>query len=422
MDNQGNNFLSTANSFGVQQASVISDETADLIFGGGSTAATPAGIAPLRKKKVNAPLPIQKEEDEDEDDTQKNRDPFPIDEKMSADELLDSLGKPAEDDDDTEPTPAPKPKQELIKEPVEDIEAAEDADDTFSNLTKELIKAGVFRERDEDSTAPVATPEAFKERWVREKQEQSNQEIYNFIMSKHGQEGLDMFDSIFVKGVPPKDYLSKFSEIQKFETMDMASEDNQKTVFREAMRRQGLPEDKIERKLQRTIDYGDLEEETRDLHEILVKQEKEDMNFQLEEAEEAAEAKRQEKAQYANNLNVIFGQKLKDREFDGIPVTEKVARDTYDYLTSERWVLPSGEKLTDFDKDLLELRYPKNHELKVKLALLLKNKLDLTKIKNKAVSAESNRVFDTLVKRDTQARRAGKTAPVAGKSFLDGLQ
>lgn len=421
MDNQGNNFLSNANSFGVQQASVISDETADLLFGGGSTSANPAVVTPIRREKRKPQGQIQRNEDEDDDsnnDAHVNRDPFPIRDKLSADELLDSLGQT--DDEDTDPTPAPvepKPNPQLQADP----EPNDDEDDTFSNLTKELVKAGVFQERDEDSTNPVKTPEAFKERWVREKQEQANNEIYNFIMSKHGQEGLDAFDAMFVKGVSPKDYLSKYSEIQKFQNLDLSTEDNQKMVFRETHRRQGWAEDKIERKLQRVIDYGDLEEETRDQHEILVKQEREDMNLKVAEAAEKAEFERQEKQQYANNLNLIFGEKLKEKEFDGIPVTEKVARETYDYLTTEKWVLPSGEKLTDFDKDVLELRLPKNHEIKVKLALLLRNKLDLSKIKSKAVSAESNRVFDTLVKRDTQQRRTGKTAPAIGKSFLEGL-
>lgn len=421
MDNQGIDFLSNTNAFGVQQASVISDETADLIFGGGSTTSNPATLAPIEKRKPKPKPTIQRNEDEEDEEvdneTQKNRDPFPTRDRLSADELLDSLGVTPEEEDNTQPAPTtPTPQAQAPEEETEEV------DDTFLNLTKELVKAGVFRERDEDSTAPVNTPEAFKDRWVKEKQEQSNQEIYNFIMSKHGQEGLDMFDSIFVKGITPKDYLTKFSDIQKFESLDMASEDSQKLVYREALRRQGLSEDKIERKLQRTIDYGDLEEETRDLHEILVKQEREDMNLKVAEAAEEAETQRAMKQQYVNNLQGIIGGKLKEREFDGIPVTDKVARETFDYLTTERWVLPSGEKLTDFDKDILELRDPKNHEMKVKLALLLKSKLDLSKIKSKVVSAEASRVFDTLVRRDTQQRRTSKTAPAVNKTFLDGLQ
>lgn len=422
MDNQGANFLSTAaSSFGVQQASVISDETADLIFGGGSTAASPAAIEPIRRKKPKPTATIQNIEEEDEDpdnETQHNRDPFPTREKISTDELLDSLNNSEEDEEYENP----EPQARIKPEPQQPQEPEEETDDTFLNLTKELIKAGVFQERDEDSTSPVTTPEAFKDRWIQEKQDQADKQIYDFILSKHGQEGMEMFDSIFVKGVNPKEYLSRYSEIQKFQDLDMTSEDNQKMVFRESLRRQGLPEDKIERKLQRVIDYGDLEEETKDLHEILVKQEREDLNDEIAAAEERAAQQTRMKQQYVNNMNVIIGEKLKAKEFDGIPVTDKVAKETYDYLTTEKWQLPSGERLTDFDKDLLELRDPKNHEIKVKLALLLRNKLDLSKIKNKQVSEQSNRVFDTLVRRDSQQRRANPKSTPASRGFLEGLQ
>ncbi len=98
-----------------------------------------------------------------------------------------------------------------------------------------------------------------------------------------------------------------------------------------------------------------------------------------------------------------------------------MARETYNYLTAKKWITPSGEKISDFDYDILQLNDPKNHEVKVKLALLLRNKLDLTKVKTKAVSTESNRVFDTLVKRDTLQKRTQKNTPPS-HSFLEGLK
>lgn len=423
MDNQGSNFLS-GNTFGVQQASVISNDTAELIFGGGSTASNPASVTPIKpKKKPTAREPIVPVEDEEDEDneTQNNRDPFPVKDKISADELLNDL-IPTKAEDEEEDTPVQKsvPQQAPIELADESDNSEPGEDDTFGSITKELIKLGIFKERDEDSNEPIKSGEGLRDRFVRESEEAANEKIYNFLMSKHGQDGLDVFDALFVKGVPIEDYLNKYQQIQGFQNMDLTQEDNQKKIFREAYRRQGLSEDKIEKKLQRAIDYGDLEEETGDLHEILVKQEQDEHNYMIEQSAKEEETKRATRNQEANNYQSILGKKLKDREFDGIPVTDKVARETYDYLTTEKWQLPSGEKLTDFDKDVLELRDPKNHELKVKMALLLKARLDLTKIKTKAVTQESNRVFDTLVKRETQARRTQKTVPPSN-SFLANL-
>lgn len=409
MDSQGSNFLSGDNTFGIQQASIISNETADLIYGGVSSNITP--IKP--KKKPTAAQPIIPKEDEEDNDHHTNRDPFPIEEKLSADELLDSLGKPIDED----------VEEEEVKPPVEkeDELIIEDEGSTFGDITKELIKMGIFKQRDEDDSKPVKTGEDLKERFIRESEETANEKIYNFLMSKHGQEGLDMFDAMFVKGVPIKDYLRKFDQLQTFKDMDLSNEDNQKRVYREAYRRQGLAEDKIEKKLQKSIDYGDLEEETVDLHEILVKQEEDEHTYMIEESAAKEDAKKQRKAAEANNYQAILGTKLKEKDFDGVPVTDKIARETYDYLTTERWQLPGGEKISQFDKDIIDLKEdPKNHELRVKMALLLRNKLDLTKVKSKAVSAEASKVFDNLVKRDTQIKRTNKTTPPT-HSFLDGL-
>jgi hypothetical protein len=420
MDNQGAFLSGGTQSFGIQQASVISDATADLIFGGGTPSTDPSQVAPIKKepKKKQVVQPIQNDDDDDDLDpnVHVNRVAPPAPQTFSPDDILDA---PLEDDDDAaEPAPnaKPKPNEPSEAEPTDN----DDTESTFEDIAKELVKLGIFKERDADSTKPLKTGEDFRDRFLQEKQDAVNEGIYNFIMSKHGEEGIEMFDAVFVKGIPIKDFAEKYSEIQSMENLDLSVEDNQKKIYREAYRRQGLSEDKIEKKLQRAIDYGDLAEEATDLHEIVLKQEREDMNFKLAQAQEVEANKRAQKQEYLNNLNQIFGAKLKEREFDGIPVTDKVARDTYDYMTSEKWVLPSGEKLTDFDKDILELRDPKNHEMKVKLALLLKQKLDLSKIKQKAITNDSNRVFDSLVKREAQVRRTQKVIPTS-KSFLENL-
>lgn len=409
MENQGQNLLSDTNGFGIQTASAISNETADLIFGGGTPATDPSTIAPIKKKaepKV-AIAPLENEEDELVD---------PISNpklQLSADDILGALD---EEEDETEAKKRVSNKEDGI---IDENEDSNVENSTFATLTKDLIKLGVFSEKEEDKTKPPTTAEEFKERWIAEKQEQSNSDIYNFLMSKHGEEGVELFNAIFVNGATPKEFLSKYEIIQSMQGMDLNNEDNQKKIFKEAYRRQGLSDDKIDKKLQKTIDYGDLEDEAKDLHEVLLRQDQQELEQIQTDAAEEQKSKQQQKAQYTNNLNTILSSKLKEKEFDGIPVTDKVARQAYDFLATEKWQLPNGDKLTDFDKTILELRDPKNHELKIKLGLLLMNGLDLSKVKAKAITTESNKVFDTLIKRDIQTRRTNKIVPT--RSFVDGL-
>lgn len=403
------NFLSGGSqSFGIQTSESITNDMADLIFGGqpvnSDSKTTPIKREPIKKKAIAQPI---KDEDEELEPEQPEQKPT-----FTADDLLDNIDNVETEEDEETDKQKPSPKK---FEPQPENEHSE-----FEEITKELVKLGIFKERDEDTLKPVKTGEAFRDRFKQEVTEKANNDIYNFIMSKHGEEGMEVFDALFVKGVPIKDYLNKYVDIQNFETMDLSTEDNQKAVFREAYRRQGLAEDKIERKLQRAVDYGDLEEESKDLHEIILKQDKEENNNRLAEAQEAEAQKRAEKNQYMNNMNLILGQKLKDKDFDGIPVTDKVARETFDYLTTPKWRTPEGEEITDFENDLRNLQDPSNHELRVKLALLLKNKLDLTKIKARLVSQDSNEVFGRLVRKDNQIKRIKNTIQ-PGANFFDTL-
>ncbi len=416
MDNQSGSIVpSTGNMFGVSQAAVINDDTADLMFGSSNITSDPSKLTPITKKdpKKKNIISLIPEDNNDEDNA------LPTSTDFTADDLLNSLGSKNTEDEDDE-TVETKIQPIVASEEQDAEDNQNDTDSTFGSLAKDLLKLGIFTERDEDSTTPITTPEAFKERWIKEKQEQANKDVYDFLMSKHGDEGVEAFDAIFVKGVSPKEYLAKFDAVQTMENLDLSSEDNQKRVYRELYRKQGLSEDKIEKKLQKAIDYGDLEEEATIAHEILLKQERENMEDELDQAAQEAQLKIKQSNEYKNNLNVILSEKLKQKEFDGIPLTDKVARETYDFLTTEKWQLPSGDRLTDFDKYILELKDPKNHEIKVKLGLLLKNNLDLTKIKMKQLSEKNNTLFNNLARKEETVKRTNKLA-VPTKDFFSGM-
>ena len=386
------------NNFGIDNN--VNDVT-ELIFG----LAKPKDakpIEPVVKKNIATPI-----KDEDENLDEQSNENKPVDKKITADDFLNDLNQDSDADDEDSKQVSPK-----IITPKENNEpdSSEEEHSEFLEITKELVKLGIFKDRDEDETDPIKTGEAFKNRFAKEVAEKANEDIYNFIMSKHGEEGMEVFDALFVKGVPIKEYLTKYSEIQSFENLDMSLDENQKTIFREGYRRQGMAEDKIERKLQRAIDYGDLEEESKDIYEIILKQDREENNNRIAQAQQAEQAKRDMKIKYLNDMNTILASKLKEKEFDGIPVTEKTARETFEYLTKEKWITEDGKRLTDFENDLRNLDDPKNHELRVKLALLLKNKIDLSKIKSTLISKDSNELFGKLVRKENQIKRTSKTS------------
>lgn len=384
------------NSFGIDISSSVnnSEELTDLIFGGASPIANPSDITKI----------------DDEDPEEKPQTKEPVIE-LSADDVLNGL----EDEEDTSKT-SKKPEEKQKEEtPAKEDESS---DDVFSTLSKNLVDLGIFTQ-EEDEELPK-TAEEFKDKWIAERQNQVNSDIYNFLMSKHGEEGYKIFNDIFVNGVDPREYLAKYVEVSSFKEMDLSSEPNQEKVVRESLRRQGLKEDLIDKKLQKMKDYGDLEEEASIAHELLVAQEERDLEEMAREKAEEEHFKKTQKAQYQANLQKILSEKLKTKEFDGIPVTDKVVREIYDYLDTEKWQLKNGDKLTDFDKELLDLRKPENLELRIKLALLLKNKLDLSKLKTSLLSKETSKIFTDLTIKEKINKRT-QTTPVSN-DFFSGLR
>lgn len=359
MDNQDNVF--DTNLFGIQETSIISDED---IFGEATTA-DPKDIKPLEEKKEETPE----------------------EEKLSIDDILDS------DKGEEEK------KEEIVKPKKEEF-------NKFQEYTNELVNLGIFSEN--ESKTPITTPEEFAERWELESQTKANNIVNNFLVSK-GQDAFDVFKALIIDGINPKDYIETTSRIESLKDLDISNESNQEKILRAAYQKQGMKSEAIDKKVQKSKDYGDLEEDATSFYDILLQQEESELEEMQQEAAKQQAVNKKRTEEYLSNMDNIITNKLKVKEFDGIPVTDKIARETFDYLTTERWQLPSGEKLTDFDKDLLELKHPNNHELRVKLALLLKNKLDLSKVKVTAITKESNKLFNNLAVKDKEIKKNDKT-------------
>lgn len=340
----------------------------------------------------NNPKKVQTQEEIKEEDT-KGRD--------TLENLLFNENK----DEDKGGTPVVDPK-----------EATQSSDDdTYHTLAKDFLRLGVFTKNSDDETEEtinVKTPEEFLERFSLEKKKGAINILDNFL-SQFGEDRRKMFDSIFVNGVDPQEYLRSFAKVEALGNLDLSSESNQERVVRSYYQGLKWDDNKINNRIQKLKDYGDLEDEAKTYHEVLLNKEKETTaeldRKKLEEKQKKVQKEQQEKQSYLK----ILGDKLKAQELDGIPVNEKEAQATLDYLTEKKYKLESGELLSEFDKDLLELNRPENHELKVKLGLLLRKKLDLTSVKKASVSKKSDQLFTLSTKNAKQQQQQAQT-----KSFF----
>lgn len=315
-----------------------------------------------------------------------------------------------DDEDDDQPAPPAKKaaqgtdNQEDSNEDDEEGDAAPESQ--FTALSKDLFKLGVFsKDEDEEDTA-IDTPEAFLERFQAEKKKGAIEIVDNFL-GQFGEDYRNAFDAIFVKGVDPKDYFGTYNQIQSFSDMDLTKESNQIAVIKQALTDQGFEPEDVDTEVERLKNYGDLENVATKHHKVLIK--KEAAKLQQMEQQREAQLQQQQaiKQQYIQNVNTVLQEKIKAKEFDGIPINPKLAGELQDFLVTDKYKTASGETLTDFDKTILELKRPENHATKVKLALLMKimeKDPTLSTIQKTGITKKSNELFGEV------ARQAQKSS------------
>ena len=329
-------------------------------------------------------------------------------EKQEGQSLISDFLSDSDDDEEEDSAPA---------KPAKATEAAADEDDEpqgtqFTALANDLYKLGVFTNDEDEDPEPISTAEEFLERFNEEKKKGASEMVQNFI-AQFGEDYQEAFEAIFVKGVNPKEYFGTYNEIVSFAEMDLSDEMNQTRVIKQALADQGFDPEDIETEVERLKNYGDLETVANKHHKVLVKKEA----AKLQQMEAKSQQELQQKAairqQYVNNVQTILQDKVKAKEFDGIPINPKLATELQDFLLVDKWKTPTGETLTDFDRAILDLKRPENHAQKVKIGLLLKmleKDPTLSTIQRTGVSKKTDQLFGEVARQVTKA----KNSPTSG--------
>ena len=334
-------------------------------------------------------------------------------EKQTGESLIADFLSDSDDEEQEEKEVEAKPtvnakketKEEVIDEENDEEEDDENSPSQFSALANDLFNLGVFNKEDDEEVS-INTPEEFLERFNAEKKKGANELVQNFI-SQFGEDYQQAFESIFVKGANPKEYFNTYNQIVSFAEMDLSNEQNQISVMRQALADQGFEQEDISTEIERLQNYGDLDSVAARHHKVLVKKETKKLQEIEEKAEQAQQQKAAIKNQYVTNVQTILSEKLKQKEFDGIPINSNLANELQDYLLVDKWKTPSGETLTDFDRAILDLKRPENHEMKVKMGLLLKileKDPTLSTIQRTGVTKKSNQLFGEVARQVTKSK------------------
>ena len=348
--------------------------------------------------------------------------------ELSGQDLISSfLGDNTEEEtQEAEPQEVAKPKKatKLEQAPAEEQQTEEGEQEQvvsqFTALSRDLFKLGVFSKDEEEEDVNIDTPEAFLERFQNEKKKGAIEMVNSFI-GQFGEDYQQAFDAIFVKGVNPKEYFGTYNNVVSFAEMDLSQENNQVAVIKQALADQGFEPDDINTEVERLKNYGDLENVATKHHKVLVKKEAQKLAQMEQKAEQELQQKQAIKNQYINNVQQVLQDKLKSKEFDGIPINPKLANELQDFLLVDKYKTASGETLTDFDKTILELKRPENHATKVKVALLLKileKDPTLSTIQKTGVTKKSNELFGEVARQVTKTKSSGGSQPSKQNSWF----
>lgn len=350
-------------------------------------------------------------------------------EPSAQDMISNFLGDNDESEDNAEDAdPQPVKKKAPEAKPAEDVPAEDNQEEgeeeqvsQFTALSRDLFKLGVFSKDEDEEDINIATPEEFLDRFNNEKKKGAIEMVNSFI-GQFGEDYQQAFDAIFVKGVNPKDYFGAYNNVVSFSEMDLSQENNQVTVIKQALADQGFEAEDIDTEVERLKNYGDLESVATKHHKVLVKKEAQKLAQMEQRAEQELQQKQAIKNQYIQNVQSVLQDKLKSKEFDGIPINPKLANELQDFLLVDKYKTQSGETLTDFDKTILELKRPENHATKVKVALLLKileKDPTLSTIQKTGVSKKSNELFGEVARQVTRTKSsAGSSQPSKQNSWF----
>lgn len=336
-----------------------------------------------------------------------------VKEEVKTDFINDFL---SDEEGDENPEQVEK-KEDVVKVKDSQEDPPVEEESRFAALSNDLFTLGVFNKEDGEDDVKITTPEEFLERFQMEKKKGAIEVVNNFI-GQFGEDYQEAFQAIYVKGVDPREYFSTYNNIENFAEMDLANEANQVAIIRQTLLDQGMEGEDIDTEIERVKNYGDLESVSTKYHKVLVKKEAQKLVQLEQKAEEDLKQKESIRKQYITNVQSILQDKVKNKEFDGIPLTPALAGEVQDFLLVNKYKTPSGETITDFDRAILEMKRPENHEMKVKVALLLKmleKDPTLSTIQKTGVTKKSDKLFSEVARQveKTKTTQTNNTRPTS---------
>lgn len=335
----------------------------------------------------------------------------PLAEEESSD---DDLPKPAETTEPKSTEPEEDPIEEEEEEAVEE-EDEEESDNPFKVFADGLIQAGMLDvenpeevEWSEDTFISAMEETVDNRMWGK---------LEELAMETYGEAGVKLVEDVFINKVPIGEYLQMFSNEQVVDNVDLSNEDNQERIFRLYLAKTGMDEDEIEDQLNYAKDNDRLESYATKYKGKLMEKMQEDRAKLAQEAEARVQEMRRKEEEREESYAKVLEDSIKQGDIEGYPINDKDAEELFSFVLNKPHVLPNGQRISDFEYRLATMRQEDPKKF-LAVARLVQKDLDLSPVKKKAVSEETNTIFKGLkTKTKTSSKSSKKQEDLFAKYF-----
>ena len=315
---------------------------------------------------------------------------------------------PLEDDELPLPkkkTPAPVEEEEeqVNLENDEDEEGDENQFEIFANG---LIQAGMLNV--EEGEEIEWNEQTFLSKMNETIEDKAWNQLEQLATETYGEAGVQMIEDIFINKVPVQEYLQMFSNEQIVENVDLGVEANQERVFRLYLAKTGMDEDEIQDQLNYARDNDRLEAYSQKYHTKLVEKMQQERAVLAQESEARVQVMRQKEEEREQLYADVLDKAIASGTIEGYPLNEQAANELFDFVLSKPHVLPNGQRISEFEYKLARMRQEDPSKF-LAVAKLVQSNLDLSPVKRKAVTEETNSLFNNLKTKSKKSSPSNKT-------------
>ncbi len=246
-----------------------------------------------------------------------------------------------------------EPETPIIKTAVKDNEEPETPgvsdQNIWSELGKGLVDLGKLDDLEEGNKWDQNT---FVEAIDTKIKTGAEELLSNLIEGIHN--GEDLFKALFIDRVDPTQFLKLQNEVLDYSQVSLDTETNQERIISRYLEIQGNDPEQIQDFIDFYKDKGTLEVNAKKAQEKLVERTSQEQKNLIAQKEVENQKLESQKRQFWADLSKVTANAVKEKEIDGLPINDKVAKEVLDFTTNFKYKRKdNGQELTDFDVKLM---------------------------------------------------------------------